>query len=78
MFAALCSEIDEHRVKAHTKFYLPLLMYGEGGRWRNIETLIYLLLETAQCHGIVFYLGRGLAMDFIMLIVKAAYIQSSS
>lgn len=31
VFAALCSEIDEHRVKAQTKFYLPLLMYGEGG-----------------------------------------------
>ena len=36
MFAALCSEIDEHRVKAHTKFYLPLLMYGEGGKWHTV------------------------------------------
>ena len=36
VFAALCSEIDEHRVKAQTKFYLPLLMYGEGGKI-NVE-----------------------------------------
>ncbi|CAI8002431.1 WASH complex subunit 4 [Geodia barretti] len=31
VFAALCLEIDEHARKAVTKYYLPLLLYGDGG-----------------------------------------------